>query len=193
MEPIRIGALPLVMEHGESHNQGVHSNFTEGSIGSFDELLLFDDSEFNKYNLPVLPSLRLSPPPLTGIGIDDTVAMAAAINSLSSEESTCWGSMQKPEESALGHARSLSVDSGFIAINNANANDVKKSNGKGTEESEVDHCHRQSRSAEVGNSSLLVKRAMSPEKLAELAKVDPKKAKRFNFFLFFFKLIIFKA
>ncbi|KAE9618314.1 hypothetical protein Lal_00047469 [Lupinus albus] len=48
--------------------------------------------------------------------------------------------------------------------------------GKG--ESNEDQCHWKINSPKMGGSSFVVKRVMPPEELLQLAKVDPKKAKR---------------
>ncbi|OIV91432.1 hypothetical protein TanjilG_02050 [Lupinus angustifolius] len=119
--------------------------------GSNDERVLSHVTLNNNNDLQEfnLPSLPLSPPPVAAFGFHDVVVMASK-DSLTVEELS----------------KKLSVDS-----------DLKSSCG-GKGESKEDQCNWKSYSPQMGASSFVVKRVVSPEELLELAKVDPKKAKR---------------
>ncbi|KAF7812926.1 transcription factor VIP1-like [Senna tora] len=113
----------------------------------------------------------------------------------SSEESNGRNSRPRPAAGSpsIGHLRSLSVDSDFFnGLGLNGALDGEKFGGKGVEERRAvggggGH-HRHSNSMD-GSSSMSfeadssmeidgVKKAMAPDKLAELALVDPKRARR---------------
>ncbi|CAL0300689.1 unnamed protein product [Lupinus luteus] len=107
--------------------------------------------EFDDFQFDMfnLPSLPLSPPPLAAFGFHDIVEMASN-HSLTEEESSNKLCMGSDFKSSYG--------------------------GKG--DTNEDQCLWKMKSPEMGGSSVGVKRVMPPEELLELAKVDPKKAKR---------------
>uniref|UniRef100_A0A2P2KIQ6 Uncharacterized protein MANES_02G178100 n=2 Tax=Rhizophora mucronata TaxID=61149 RepID=A0A2P2KIQ6_RHIMU len=189
MEPAKYpGKQPMVVDLEQmpdtpqrgSHHRRAHSD----TSFRFDDLLLFDpsDLDLSSFDLPTP-----TPPPLGAAMAVDSPAV--------SEDSTSNGSLgsnQKPKP--IKHMRSLSVDSNFFdglslsddkpggkaaATATAPAGE-KKSGGDGSR-------HRHSNSMDGSSSSLFelhsliadgVKKAMAPDRLAELALIDPKRAKR---------------
>ncbi|CAL0303091.1 unnamed protein product [Lupinus luteus] len=173
MEENRVETLSSVMKNGESHHYGVLSDIGFDNINNFDYLMKIDESEFDKFNLPVLPSLHLPSPPVPPNEIDD-VSKLGVIDSISSGEMIDWGSIFTPENSTIGHTQSLFVESDFIL----NADTEKTNSGKRVVESNMDSLHQNNNVDDVGRSPFLVARAMPREKLAELVRTDPKKARR---------------
>jgi hypothetical protein len=146
-----------------SHHRRSHSDTTFRFAANFDDLLLFDPSDFDISNLP-LPS-----------PVSDAVPMT-----VDSDESN------GKSTSAARHLRSLSVDSEFFDGLGFGGG----GGGEKIEERKVNR-HRHSNSMDgssttsfdVEENSMVmidgVKKSMPPEKLAELALIDPKRAKRF--------------
>ncbi|CAL0325200.1 unnamed protein product [Lupinus luteus] len=105
--------------------------------------------------------------------INDVAKMNVKI-SISPKEMSTRRSIVRPEDSTLGHTHSLHVDSRF----NTSTDDENKSGGNEVSESDTDHRHQKSSSVDVSRSPFLATRVMPPERLAELGRTDPKKAKR---------------
>lgn len=160
-----------------AHHRRAHSDTTF----RFDDLLLFDPSDLDLSCLD-LPDSSSNPslPPVTPVPAE------------SSDDSSCNG----PPRSILNnprHIRSLSVDSDFFdglgltgpAISGG-AGDEKFGGKRGAGEKRVHHRHSNSMDGSTTASfdveSLMavdgVKKTMAPDRLAELALIDPKRAKR---------------
>lgn len=174
MDPKFIGKSPPViidldrMPERGSHHRRSHSDTSFRFAANFDDLLLFDPSDFDISNLP-LPS-----------PVSDAVPMT-----VDSDESNGKSS----------HLRSLSVDSEFF--------DGLGFSGGGEEKVEERKVNRHRHSNSMDGSSATsfdgdysvgmvdgVKKSMPPEKLAELALIDPKRAKRFIIIIITFFIYI---
>ncbi|XP_028763844.1 transcription factor VIP1 [Neltuma alba] len=200
MDPNFVGKPPMTVDLEQmpdtpqrgSHHRRAHSD-NSFRIANFDELLLFDPSDLDISNLPspALPSATgTNPSPFAAAATAPSSGFPAAMDFASkpSEESNCRNSRSRPAGSPVGHIRSLSMDSDFFnGLGLTGGVDGDKLGGKGVEERRVGH-HRHSNSMD-GSSSLSfeadssmdidgVKKAMAPDKLAELALVDPKRARR---------------
>ncbi|XP_062159465.1 transcription factor VIP1 [Alnus glutinosa] len=151
--------------HRGSYHRRAHSD-TSFRFANLDDLLLFDPSDLD---LSALPSP--SPPP-------SGTPMAVDSSSKSSDEA-------KPRPTASGpaahHFRSLSVDSDFFE-------GLSLGEAKEAVEKRV-HRHRHSNSMDGSSTASFeadsalgaldaVKKSMAPDRLAELALIDPKRAKR---------------
>lgn len=161
--------LEQMPERG-SHHRRSHSDTSFRFVSNFDELLLFDPSDLDISNLPL-------PSPVGGGGSTGDVPMA-----IDSDES---GGRSRAASQSAGHFRSLSVDSDFFDGIGFGGSGEEKNEGKGRV---IRHRHSNSMdgstttSFEAESSMVIidgVKKAMPPEKLAELALMDPKRAKRF--------------
>ncbi|MED6194572.1 hypothetical protein PIB30_029842 [Stylosanthes scabra] len=168
-----------------SHHRRSHSDTSFRFAGNFDDLLLFDPSDLDISNLP--SPLPLPTPATASGGGSGGVPMA-----IDSDESSGQSGMGRVGGGApMGHLRSLSVDSDFFdGLGFGGVAGEEKSGGKisggGGGERIVGH-HRHSNSMDGSSttsfeaeSSMMdgVKKAMAPDKLAELALIDPKRAKR---------------
>ncbi|XWS21773.1 hypothetical protein CRYUN_Cryun30bG0083500 [Craigia yunnanensis] len=150
----------------------------------FDDLLLFDPSDLDLSSLDLPPSSsNPTPPPVISLPAD------------SSDDSSSNGpprSSHNNPRHISSHLRSLSVDSDFFdglgltgpAISGG-AGDEKFGGKEGVGEKRVHHRHSNSMDGSTTASfeeSLMdvdgVKKAMAPDRLAELALIDPKRAKR---------------
>ncbi|XP_022975012.1 transcription factor VIP1-like [Cucurbita maxima] len=161
-----------------SHHRRSHSD-TSFRFPNLDELLFFDPSELD---LSMLSSP--SSPPSCG---------AAMVVDSSDSKFSDDAVRPKPEPivsgSFGGHLRSLSVDSDFLQ-NLDLGGDSGEIDSLATKTPVSEHRpvrHRHSLSMDGSSSSLEansslaidgVKKAMDPERLAELALIDPKRAKR---------------
>ncbi|KEH25832.1 putative transcription factor bZIP family [Medicago truncatula] len=132
-----------------THHRRSHSDTTFRFAANFDDLLTFDPSDFDISNLPLLS------PDAVPMDSDESIGKSA---------------------SEGRHLRSLSVDSEFF--------DGLGFGGEGekVEERKVSR-HRYSSSMDGSEMGLFevgdgVKKSMPAEKLAELALIDPKRAKR---------------
>ncbi|XP_050268579.1 transcription factor VIP1 [Quercus robur] len=153
---VDISQMPETPQLRGSHHRRAHSD-TSFRFPNLDDLLLFDPSDLDLSTLP-------SPPPRgTPMAVD------------SSDESA------KPTSGSMAHFRSLSVDSDFFEGLSLGTGDEK--NGAG--DKRVRH-HRHSNSMdgssttsfEADSSIDAMKKAMAPDRLAELSLIDPKRAKR---------------
>lgn len=171
-----IGKSPAIfdleqMPERGSHHRRSHSDTSFRFVSNFDDLLLFDPSDLDISNLPL-------PSPVTGGGSAGEVDVPMNIDS---DES---GGRSRAASQSAGHFRSLSVDSDFFDGVSFAGSGEEKIEGKGRV---IRHRHSNSMdgstttSFEAESSMLMidgVKKAMPPEKLAELALMDPKRAKR---------------
>lgn len=91
----------------------------------------------------------------------------------------------------ISHFRSLSVDADFfdgLVISDAGGGDAEGFGGKATAEADRPRYHHRHSSSMDGSSATSfdldmmdnTKKALGPEKLAELSLIDPKRAKRFS-------------
>ncbi|KAG5108827.1 hypothetical protein JHK84_045734 [Glycine max] len=174
MDPKFIGK-PLAMvdldrdrmsERG-SHHRRSHSDTSFRFPANFDELLLFDPSDLDISGLP-------SPLPLPSQGAGGVVPMSVV-----SEES---GGRPRPSgASAGGHLRSLSVDSDFFDGLGSGVGGDERGAGNGGGERHSNSMEGSSTTSFEADSATMMdgmKKATAPDKLAELALTDPKRAKR---------------
>ncbi|KAJ4822910.1 hypothetical protein Tsubulata_025920 [Turnera subulata] len=180
------GKQPMAMDieampdtpHRASHHRRAHSD----TSFRFDDFLLFDpsDLDFASLDLPTptpASAVPRAPPPMP---VDSPSV---------SDDSTSAGAPPPPRP--IGHhLRSLSVDSDFFDGLGLGAADEKLGGktaaaGGGGERRVVRHRHSSSMDGSTATSfdvdSLAVdgiKKAMAPDRLAELALIDPKRAKR---------------
>lgn len=180
---VDIEQMPDTPQRG-SHHRRAHSD----TSFRFDDLLLFDPSDLD------LSSLDL-PTPTAPRG----AAAPMAVDS--SDDSTSNGVGGQPtshKPKPINHLRSLSVDSDFFdGLGLTAGGGDEKFGGKAVAtaaaagEKRVHHRH----SISMDGSSLAsfeaeslmvdgVKKAMAPDRLAELSLIDPKRAKRFDSFFF---------
>ncbi|KAJ8762899.1 hypothetical protein K2173_023028 [Erythroxylum novogranatense] len=146
-----------------SHHRRAHSD----TAFRFDDLLLFDpsDLDLSSFDLPTPTPPRGAPMALDSPSV--------------SEDSTSNG---KPKP--IAHFRSLSVDSSFFD-GLADGGKMTPTGATAAGEKRVFHRHSNSMDGSTTMSfevdSVMgdgVKKAMAPDKLAELALMDPKRAKR---------------
>ncbi|KAL2577527.1 hypothetical protein AAZV13_16G140200 [Glycine max] len=174
MDPKFIGK-PLAMvdldrdrmsERG-SHHRRSHSDTSFRFAANFDELLLFDPSDLDISGLP-------SPLPLPSQGAGGVVPMSVV-----SEES--GGRPRRSGASAGGHLRSLSVDSDFFDGLGSGVGGDERGAGNGGGERHSNSMEGSSTTSFEADSATMMdgmKKATAPDKLAELALTDPKRAKR---------------
>ncbi|KAL4334314.1 hypothetical protein GQ457_07G022490 [Hibiscus cannabinus] len=147
----------------------------------FDDLLLFDPSDLDLSSLDLPPSSsNPTTPPVIPVPTDSSDS--------SSNGHPLHSSHGNPRHIS-SHLRSLSVDSDFFdglgltgpAISGG-AGDEKFGGKAGLGEKRAHHRHTNSMDGSFEVQSLMavdgVKTAMAPERLAELALIDPKRAKR---------------
>uniref|UniRef100_A0A2N9EKU6 BZIP domain-containing protein n=1 Tax=Fagus sylvatica TaxID=28930 RepID=A0A2N9EKU6_FAGSY len=167
---VDIEQMPETPQRGSYHRRA-HSD-TSFRFPNLDDLLLFDPSDLD---LSSLPSPSPSPTP-----------RGAPMAVDSSDESTKPTATARPTSGPMAHFRSLSVDSDFFDGLGLGAGDGDKLTGKdGVGDKRVYH-HRHSNSMdgsstasfEADSSLDAMKKAMAPERLAELSLIDPKRAKR---------------
>ncbi|CAL0302974.1 unnamed protein product [Lupinus luteus] len=150
-----------------SHHRRSHSDTSFRVATNFDDLLLFDPSDFDISTFPLLS-------PTTSGGVAG--ACAAVPMTIDSDESSGQSARLRPAEAkGVGHLRSLSVDSDFFdSIGFAGGGGEEKFGGR-----RVGHNRSNSMDGSPTTSfEECVKKAMTPDKLAELARIDPKRAKR---------------
>ncbi|XP_010062128.2 transcription factor VIP1 [Eucalyptus grandis] len=182
-----IEQMPDTPQRHASHHRRAHSDTTF----RLDDFLLFDASDLDLSGLD-LPSssAATTPTPSRGGGAVPGAASAAAATSMAvdSEDSS-----SKPSP-PINHFRSLSVDSDFfdgLSLTGAGGGaggDERFGAKSASAASERRAFHRHSNSMDGSSSasfeldSLMMsdaaKKAMAPDRLAELALIDPKRAKR---------------
>ncbi|XP_050235055.1 transcription factor VIP1 [Mercurialis annua] len=183
-----IEQMPDTPQRG-SHHRRAHSD----TSFRFDDLLLFDpsDLDLSALDLPTpTPSPgggggRVAPVPVDSGSVSDDSAA-------SHSQSQSSGASLKPRP--INHLRSLSVDSDFfdgLGLTSNGGGDEKfggKRAAAAVATPSAVNRHRHSLSMDGSSTSLFevdsvmgddgVKKAMAPEKLAELALIDPRRAKR---------------
>ncbi|GMI83195.1 VIRE2-interacting protein 1, sulphate utilization efficiency 3 [Hibiscus trionum] len=162
------------------HHRRAHSDTTF----RFDDLLLFDpsDLDLSSLDLPASTTSHPNPPPVIPVPTD------SSDDSSNGQPSRSSGSNPRRISS---HIRSLSFDSDFFdglgwtePTNSGGAGDEKFGGKGGAGEKRAHHRHSNSMdgTASFEFESLLavdgVKKAIAPDRLAELALIDPKRAKR---------------
>ncbi|XP_065882037.1 transcription factor VIP1 [Euphorbia lathyris] len=177
-----IEQMPETPQRG-SHHRRAHSD----TSFRFDEFLLFDPSELD------LSSLDLpTPNPVLG-----GAPMPADSGSMSDDSASLSGPNSNTKPKPINHLRSLSVDSDFfdgLGLTSGGGDDKFGGKSMGTAAAgpevgtrEKRAFHRHSNSMDGSSTSSFetdyvmidgVKKAMGPDKLAELALIDPKRAKR---------------
>ncbi|CAL1412775.1 unnamed protein product [Linum trigynum] len=179
--PLDIEQMPETPQRGYHHRRA-HSD----TAFRFDDLLLFDPSDLDLSSL----DLPVPTPPRTG------VPMALDSPPLS-DDSTSTGPAPPPNSRAkpINHLRSLSVDSDFFdgfGLGSGYGDDKLGGKGMGVGtggggERRVQHRHSNSMDGSScsasfeGDSSFMadgINKSMAPDRLAELALIDPKRAKR---------------
>ncbi|KAJ6685246.1 BASIC-LEUCINE ZIPPER (BZIP) TRANSCRIPTION FACTOR FAMILY PROTEIN-RELATED [Salix purpurea] len=182
MDPIKFrGKQPMTVDieqmpetpYRGSHHRRAHSD----TSFRFDDLLLLDASDFDLSSLDDLPTPNTTstrPPPAAPMAVDSL-----------SDDSTSNCQNQKPKP--VNHLRSLSMDSDFfdgLGLGAAGGAD-EKFDGKAVagEKRAANPHHRHSYSMDGSfevDSIMIdgVKKAMAPDRLAELSLIDPKRAKR---------------
>lgn len=177
-----IDHMPDAPYRGAHHRRAQSETFFRFS----DDILLDADADVDvDFNLDIIS--------------DNTNSGAAgvpmAVDSSKSEDSNGGYSASAKAKSLdpINHFRSLSVDAdffeglGFSPAATAAAGESSDGGGKATQEKRVHH-HRHSNSMDGSTTSFEVesligsdgaKKAMGPDRLAELALIDPKRAKRY--------------
>ncbi|OWM85052.1 hypothetical protein CDL15_Pgr027839 [Punica granatum] len=167
------------------HHRRAHSDTTFRHLD--DDLLLFDPSDFDLSSLDLLPPATPTPP---------RVPTSPAPHD-SSDDGSSSNPRPRPSQ-PVGHFRSLSVDSDFfegLGLTLTGGGDEKFGGGKQppTPQGEKRSYHRHSNSMDGSLSSATAlfdvesdgaKKAMAADKLAELALIDPKRAKRYKLYSF---------
>ncbi|KAE8666485.1 Transcription factor RF2b [Hibiscus syriacus] len=162
------------------HHRRAHSDTTF----RFDDILLFDPPDLDLSSIYLPPSTsNPAPPPVIPVPTD------------SSDDSSSNGQPSRSSRSnsrrISSHVRGLSFDSDFFdglgltePANSGGAGDEKIGGKEGAGEKRVHHRHSNSMdcTASFMMESLIAvdgaKKAIAPDKLAELALIDPKRAKR---------------
>ncbi|CAN0892160.1 Transcription factor VIP1 [Linum grandiflorum] len=152
--------------HRGSHHRRAHSD----TSFRFDDLLLFDPSDLDLSSLDLLtPTL---PPPRNSMALDSPP--------MSEDSAASNGGAQRGAK-PINHSRSLSVDSDFFQGFGLGFGDEKP----GGERKRPNHRHSNSMDGSSCSASFEadlmadgVKKSMAPDRLAELARIDPKRAKR---------------
>ncbi|KAI4389227.1 hypothetical protein MLD38_001475 [Melastoma candidum] len=147
-----IDQMPDAPQRHPSHHRRSHSD----TSFRFDDLLLFDPSDLDLSSLDLIPP----PPPSSSsvsMSIDDPAPAASAT----------------PTPSPPGHFRSLSVDSDFFDGLGLGIEGSVGGSGSGRKG------HRHSASTDGSDfEGDGIKKAMGADRMAELALIDPKRAKR---------------
>ncbi|KAK8647218.1 hypothetical protein V6N13_120966 [Hibiscus sabdariffa] len=160
------------------HHRRAHSD----TAFRFDDLLLFDpsDLDLSSLDLPASTS-NPTPPPVIAVPTDSS----------DDDESNGHPSRSSNPRRISPHVRSLSFDSDFFnglgltePANSGGAGDDKFGGKGGAGEKRAHHRHSNSMdgtaSFEIESLGAVdgVKKATAPDRLAELALIDPKRAKR---------------
>ncbi|CAO2834067.1 unnamed protein product [Amaranthus hypochondriacus] len=168
-------------QRGGPHHRRAHSDTTFRFSGDEEDDFLFDIDNFNLSSLDIIPP---SPSPIP-MPVDSSKSDESSGDNRSSSTSSRMG-LNPP--ALAPHLRSLSVDADFfdgVSFGGGSAGVERKIGGQ-----RMVGGHRRTNSMDGGSSSSSmmndgdfmmvdgVKKAMPPEKLAELALIDPKRAKR---------------
>ncbi|GMN48438.1 hypothetical protein TIFTF001_017614 [Ficus carica] len=178
-----IDQMPDTPKRGSYHRRA-HSD-TSFRFPNLDELLLFDASDLD---LSALPSPSPSPSP-SPMGLDPYPSKSSSDEfsgpTPTTTRPTPTPTTTRPTSAAPAHLRSLSVDSDFfdgLGFTESVAKEAvgEKRFGRHGHSNSVDGFS--TASFEADSAAILgvdgVKKAMPPDRLAELALIDPKRAKR---------------
>ncbi|KAM5562350.1 hypothetical protein ABKV19_017530 [Rosa sericea] len=182
-----IEQMPETPHRGGSYHRRAHSDFSSFRLPNFDDLLLFDPSDLD---LSSFPSPSPSPVPPRGTTTTTTPANSnsnsnSAVVPMPIDSDDSSASRPRPSSSsgpsaAAAHFRSLSVDSDFFDGLGL-AGDAGGKEVVGGKRAGGGH-HRHSNSMDGSFDSELsldgLKKSITPDKLAELSLIDPKRAKR---------------
>ncbi|XP_062020478.1 transcription factor VIP1 [Rosa rugosa] len=170
-----IEQMPETPHRGGSYHRRAHSDFSSFRLPNFDDLLLFDPSDLDLSSFPS-PSPSPVPPPR---GTTTTTPANSAVVPMPIDSDDSSASRPRPS-AAAAHFRSLSVDSDFFD-GLALAGDAGGKEVVGGKRAGGGH-HRHSNSMDGSFDSELsldgLKKSITPDKLAELSLIDPKRAKR---------------
>lgn len=178
---IDIDDMPETPQHRGIHHRRAHSD----TSFRFDDFLLFDPSDLDLSSLD-LPSPNPTPPRSVPVPLDSSDDSSSNSHGQKQQKQ----SQNPPKPKPINHLRSLSVDSDFFdslgltspASGGGAGNSAAVGGGGGGDKRSY---HRHSNSMDGFEvESILgdgVKKAMDRDRLAELALIDPKRAKRFAF------------
>ncbi|XP_044512013.1 transcription factor VIP1-like [Mangifera indica] len=182
-QPMRdLDEMPEAPLHRGIHHRRAHSD----TSFRFDDLLLFDPSDLDLSSLDLLPSPNPNPPRVQTMSVD------SSDDSPPNGHQNNSNSQNPPKPKSINHFRSLSVDSDFFDSLSLTAA-AGASGGKSAAVAEVGgggekrsyHRHSNSMDGSIATSFEIesvigdgVKKAMDRDRLAELALIDPKRAKR---------------
>ncbi|XP_050363534.1 transcription factor VIP1 [Argentina anserina] len=172
-----IDQMPETPHRGGSYHRRAHSDFSSFRLPNFDDLLLFDPSDLDLSSFP-------SPLPPRGTAATTTPATSnsAAVPMPIDDSDDSSSSRPRPSSSATAaHCRSLSVDSDFFDGLGFSSDAAPAKEVVGGKRPGGGH-HRHSNSMDGSFDSELsldgLKKSITPDKLAELSLIDPKRAKR---------------
>lgn len=177
---VDIDDMPETPQHRGIHHRRAHSD----TSFRFDDFLLFDPSDLDLSALD-LPSPNPTPPRGVPMALDSSEDSSSNSHGQKQQKQ----SQNPPKPKPINHLRSLSVDSDFFdslglispASGGGAGNSAAGAGGGGEKRS----YHRHSNSMDGFEvESILgdgVKKAVDRDRLAELALIDPKRAKRFAF------------
>ncbi|KAH9691680.1 transcription factor VIP1 [Citrus sinensis] len=174
---VDIDDMPETPQHRGIHHRRAHSD----TSFRFDDFLLFDPSDLDLSALD-LPSPNPTPPRGVPMALDSSEDSSSNSHGQKQQKQ----SQNPPKPKPINHLRSLSVDSDFFdslgltspASGGGAGNSAAGAGGGGEKRS----YHRHSNSMDGFEvESILgdgVKKAVDRDRLAELALIDPKRAKR---------------
>lgn len=188
-QPMRIDLdeMPETPQHRGIHHRRAHSD----TSFRFDDLLLFDPSDLDLSSLDLLPSPNPTPPRVQTMSVDSSDDSTSNWDQ-NNNNNNSQSSQTPPKPKPINHLRSLSVDSDFFDSLSLTAA-AGASGGKSAAVAEVGgggekrsyHRHSNSMDGSIATSFEIesvigdgVKKAMDRDRLAELALIDPKRAKR---------------
>lgn len=187
---IDIDEMPETPQHRGIHHRRAHSD----TSFRFDDFLLFDPSDLDLSALDLPSPNPTTPSRVVPMPVD------SSDDSSSNVTQNHGRNQNPPKPKPINHLRSLSVDSDFfdsLNLTSAPAGGSNDGGGKSTGVAgggEKRSYHRHSNSMDGSTTasfdveSLLgdgMKKSMDRDRLAELALIDPKRAKRSLFFNFF--------
>ncbi|XP_044475841.1 transcription factor VIP1-like [Mangifera indica] len=190
-QPMRIDLdeMPETPQHRGIHHRRAHSD----TSFRFDDLLLFDPSDLDLSSLDLLPSPNPTPPRVQTMSVDSSDDSTSNWDQ-NNNNNNSQSSQTPPKPKPINHLRSLSVDSDFFDslgfATSAGGSGGKSAavcggGGGGGGEKRGYHRHSNSMDGSIATSFEIesvigdgAKKAMDRDRLAELALIDPKRAKR---------------
>ncbi|XP_031258350.1 transcription factor VIP1-like [Pistacia vera] len=187
-QPMRIDLdeMPETPHHRGIYHRRAHSD----TSFRFDDLLLFDPSDLDLSSLDLLPSPNPTPPRVQTMSVDSSDDSSSNSHQNNNNNNS---SQNPPKPKPINHLRSLSVDSDFFdslgftaAAGGSGGKSAAVGGGVGGGGEKRSH-HRHSNSMDGSSATSFeidsvigdgVKKAMDRDRLAELALIDPKRAKR---------------